>query len=109
MAKGAEGKAKVIAKIAEAFGTDYIGEVDKKVYVWTTENGERIQIAIALTCPKVMVDCADTGAPIGVPQGDFNFEDGPGVVTAPVKQVTAAEISETEKQNIADLMARLGL
>ena len=52
MAKGAVAKQAVINRIAEAFGTDFIGEVDKKVYVWATENGERVQIAMALTCPK---------------------------------------------------------
>ena len=47
MAKGAIAKQVVINKIAEAFGADYIGEVDKKLYVWADENGEKIQIAIA--------------------------------------------------------------
>ena len=51
MAKGTIGKQNVINKIKQAFGADYIGEYDKKIYVWTTENGERIQIALSLTCP----------------------------------------------------------
>lgn len=104
MAKGAVAKQAVINRIAEAFGTDFIGEVDKKVYVWASENGERVQIAMALTCPKTPVETADAGG------GDWNFEDAPaatGTVAAPTK--TAAEISETEKKNIADLMSRLGL
>lgn len=104
MAKGAVAKQAVINRIAEAFGTDFIGEVDKKVYVWATENGERVQIAMALTCPKTPVETPDAGG------GDWNFEDTPaaiGTVAAPVK--TAAEISEAEKKNIADLMSRLGL
>ena len=46
MAKGAIGKQNVINKIQQAFGADYIGEYDKKIYVWTQENGERIQIAL---------------------------------------------------------------
>ena len=33
MAKGAIGKQNVIQKIAEAFGKDFIGEHDKKIYV----------------------------------------------------------------------------
>ena len=104
MAKGAVAKQAVINRIAEAFGTDFIGEVDKKVYVWATENGERVQIAMALTCPKTPVEPPDADG------GDWNFEDAPaatGTVAAPVK--TAAEISEAEKKNIADLMSRLGL
>lgn len=104
MAKGAVAKQAVINRIAEAFGTDFIGEVDKKVYVWASENGERVQIAMALTCPKTPVETADASG------GDWNFEDAPaatGTVAAPTK--TAAEISEAEKKNIADLMSRLGL
>lgn len=104
MAKGAAAKQAVINRIAEAFGIDFIGEVDKKVYVWATENGERVQIAMALTCPKTPVETPDASG------GDWNFEDAPaatGTVAAPTK--TAAEISEAEKKNIADLMSRLGL
>lgn len=42
MARGAEAKNKVIEKIQSAFGADYIGEVDKKIYVWSKENGEKM-------------------------------------------------------------------
>lgn len=42
MARGAIGKQNVSKKIAEIFGADFIGEYDKKLYVWTQENGERI-------------------------------------------------------------------
>lgn len=102
MAKGAIGKQNVINKIAEAFGTDFIGEYDKKVYVWTTENGERIQIAMSLTCPKVMIDCEDKGAIED--SGDFDWSDKPAApAPAPV------ELSEDEKKTVATLMAELGL
>lgn len=108
MAKGAEAKQKVAEKIAAAFGADYVGEVDKKHYVWTTENGERIQIAISMTCPKVPI-ILDTTAQTG----DWNFENDTQpmatTVATPVAAVQPAEISEQEKKNIADLMQRLGL
>ena len=41
-----------ITKLKEAFGENYIAEVDKKHYVWADDAGERVQIAISLTCPK---------------------------------------------------------
>ena len=41
MAKGTIAKQNVINKIAQTFGADYIGEVDKKIYVWAEENGEK--------------------------------------------------------------------
>ena len=56
MARGAVAKQLVIKKIAEAFGDDYIGEFDKKFYVWANENGERVQIAISMTCPKTPIE-----------------------------------------------------
>ena len=104
MAKGAIGKTEVISRIAKAFGDDYIGEIDKKVYVWANENGERVQIALALTCPKVPVVTEI------MPQtntGDWDFSDDaatPTVVTA-----AKAEITDEERQKVADLMAKLGL
>lgn len=52
MAKGSIAKTNVVAKLEAAFGADYIGEFDKKVYVFADDGGERVQIAIAMTCPK---------------------------------------------------------
>ena len=104
MAKGAIGKQNVINKIQQAFGADYIGEYDKKIYVWTTENGERIQIALSLTCPKVPVAISDNPT-----TGDFNFEDdAPNVVVA-AGAYQPAEITKEERERVNDLMKRLGL
>lgn len=99
-ARGSEAKKKVIEKIKEAFGDDFIGEVNGKYYLYSTENGEKIQIAVSLTCPKNPV------AVEGVPSfdGGFDFSAPPVVKPEPV-----TEITEQEKQNIADLMAKLGL
>ena len=104
MAKGAIGKQNVIKKIQTAFGADFIGEYDKKIYVWTTENGERIQIALSLTCPKVPVAISDNPT-----TGDFNFEDdAPNVVVA-AGAYQPAEITKEERERVNDLMKRLGL
>ncbi len=106
MAKGAEAKANVVKKIQAAFGADFVGEYDKKVYVWSQENGERVQIAISMTCPKSPVGVVNTASmDFG---GDLDFEkmgDGPVAQTTFVP----AEISEEEQQTVADLMAKLGL
>ena len=107
MAKGAQAKEYVTKKIAEAFGADYVGEVDKKLYVWSQENGEKIQIAIAMTCPKnpvgdvpVMDFSTDTG--------DFDFSGDASAATPPTVFQPAA-ITAEEKANIASLMEKLGL
>ena len=100
MAKGSQAKINVTNKIANAFGEDWIGEVNKKLYVWADDGGERVQISITLTCPKIQVDAPDKNY---VPDNDWS-EDGAASALTP-----AAEVTEEEKKNIADLMARLGL
>lgn len=98
MAKGQKAKSNVTEVIARAFGDDYVGEFDKKLYVWANdENGERIQVSLALTCPKVFRGVEAT-APTAL-----NFEDETESVFKP------AEITNEEKQTLADLMNKLGL
>lgn len=105
MAKGTIGKQNVVNKIANAFGADYIGEHDKKFYVWTTENGERIQIAISLTCPKTMINVEDAVGAVEPAGGDFDWSMDIPVAPAPAP----VEISQEEKDTVAELMAKLGL
>ena len=107
MARGAIGKQNVINKIKEAFGTDFIGEYDKKIYVFANDGGEQVQIAISLTCPKnpIQVD-----ASVSLDNGDLDFtDDAPKTSKVAVSAARPAEITEEEKKNIADLMAKLGL
>ena len=107
MAKGAIAKEEVVKKISEAFGSNFIGEFDKKVYVWANDGGEQVQIAISLTCPKnpIQVD-----ASISLDDGDFDFtDDAPKTPKVAVSAAPPAEITEEEKKNIAELMAKLGL
>lgn len=104
MAKGNIAKQVVIDKIRAAFGVDFIGEYDKKIYVWAKENGENIQIAISLTCPKVPVEV--TAAPV---TGDFNFEDDTPSVVVAAGAYQPAEITDEERARVNDLMIKLGL
>lgn len=104
MAKGAIAKQAVVNKLQAAFGDAWIGEYDKKYYVWSQENGERVQIAIGLTCPKVPVEVSNSA-----PTGDFNFEDdAPNVVVA-AGGFQPAEITTEERDKVRDLMRELGL
>lgn len=104
MAKGAIAKNEVIKKIAQVFGADYIGEVDKKIYVWANDGGERVQIAMALTCPKNPVDVPDS-TPVQKVE-DWDFSDDGIKEAAPTVRAT---ITDEEKQRVADLMLKLGL
>ena len=102
MAKGNIAKEKVIEKIAQAFGQNWIGIYDKKAYVWSEENGEKIQVALSFTCPKVPVGAVDTGS------NALDFENMGATIAAPT-EFKPAEITDDERKNIADMMARLGL
>lgn len=100
MARGAEAKKKVIEKIKEAFGDNFIGEANNKYYVYATEAGEKMQIAISLTCPKTPV------ALEGVPSFDGGFDFSAPPIAKP-ESVT--EIKQEELDNVQALMERLGL
>ena len=105
MAKGSIAKQVVADKIKAAFGQDWIGEDDKKYYVWAVENGERVQIAISMTCPKVQVEIA---APTTA-AGDFNFEDDAPAAPVVATGFAPAEITDEERNNIVEMMKALGL
>ena len=92
-AKGTVAKAKVIEKIKEALGADFIGEVDKKIYVWADDGGERVQICISMTCPKT---------PVGGVAVSQSTEEIP-------QTQEAFEVTPQEEKTIEDLMKKLGL
>lgn len=101
-AKGAEAKRKVIDKIQTAFGADFIGEYDKKYYVWSQENGQKIQVAITLTCPKNPVGEVNLS-------GNLDFTDSKeNSVIAPTK-FEPAQITKEEQDTIEKLMKELNL
>ena len=82
--------------LAESFGKDWIGESDKKYYVWANDGGERVQIAISLTCPKNPV-----GATVSPTSKEINFEAEP--------ERPVMEITPDEQEMIDRLKAELNL
>ena len=103
MAKGNVAKSKIAEKIKNLYGPDYVGESGGKYYVWENDGGEKVQIAISLTCPK---------NPIGAVDMSNAFGDGLDFEAEPVLAQTKfepAEITEQEKDNLKALMDRLGL
>ena len=103
MPRGNIAKEKVAEKIKAAFGADFIAEADKKLYVWADDGGERVQIALSMTCPKVMIDTVNTKE-LSYNTGR-NFSENDTVVIAPEK----VEITDQEKENVRKLMQRMGL
>jgi len=101
--KGATAKENVTKIIADAFGSDYVGEFDKKLYVWANDGTERIQVSISLTCPKVYRGVEETGP------AELNFEDDEESAAGPSGAFTPADITQEEQDTLAELMAKLGL
>lgn len=99
MAKGTIAKENLMARFKMALGNDYIGtEDDKKFYFWSTENGEKVQVAITMTVPKTPFVCEGKG-------GDLNFSDMPLSNGAEAKM----EMDADEKATLNRLMKELGL
>ncbi len=100
MAKGATAKVNVENKIREAFGADFVGNVDKKIYVWADDGGEKVQICISMTCPKVPVG-------VGSENNGIDFDNMPAGGSA--TEFKPAEITNEETENIRKLLSELGL
>ena len=98
MAKGSESKDIITQKILEVFSNAFVYE--KNIIIPMNENGEDLQIRVALTCSKVNVERGDAAIAPAVA--------GPVTATAtPV--VTITEPSAEEKKTVEDLMSVLGL
>lgn len=97
MAKGSIAKENLIKRFKAAVGVGdaFIGESNKKFYFWSEENGERVQVALALTVPKV---------PLAAESGDLNFDDESPAATAKVVPMEASE-----QETFDRLMKDLGL
>lgn len=96
-ARGSEAKLLVQEKIKEAFGQDFIDINSGKIYVWANDGGEKVQIAISLTCPKVEINAAGTGPVTEQAAWDVTPE------------ASATEITQEEQENITNLIKALGL
>lgn len=105
MAKGAEAKERVIKKIAEVFGDDFIGEYEKKIYVWSKEDNAPVQVAISLTCPKNPIEAPGTKEVLG----DWDWSDSAKAQPIAVNNAEPAEITDEELNNVAELLKKLGL
>lgn len=94
MAKGAESKAKLIEKLKEIYPDAF--EYGKEFRIPFEEDGQRVEIKVALTCAKSNV-------------GGEGASEVSGVESNTPVDVVPAAPTEEEKANIAALMDRLGL
>ncbi len=101
MAKGSIAKEAIFKKILEVFPNSFMADAKTLRIPWE-ENGETIEIKVALTAAKDIL--GDTG--------NMNWEDGGGVTnTAAVapKTPVSTEPTAEEKANVEKMMASLGL
>ena len=94
MARGAQSKAKLIEKLKEIY-PDSI-EYGKEFRIPFEEDGQRVEIKVALTCAKSNV-------------GGEGASEVSGVESNTPIDVAPTAPTEEEKANIAALMDRLGL
>ena len=103
MAKGAEAKAEITKSILERFEGSFLYNDGKEIRIPMIENGEEIQMKVALTCAKENVtpgqDNELPGAAITT-NNEINFEDTSKKVVEPTAD---------EKANVQDLLRALGL
>lgn len=105
MARGSIAKEKVIEIMKKAFGPDFITVDGSKIYVWAQDGAERVQIALAMTCPKTFVeDNRSNGASNGFPKSAF--DDEPAETPS---STNAKDVTPQEQENIRALLERLGL
>ena len=99
-ARGSESKNIITAKLLETFAGSFI--YDKNIIVPMVENGESLQIKIALTCAKTNVESGMDNAIPGTTAS---------TITTPkaIDNHGIAEVTEEEKQNVLKAMKALGL
>lgn len=102
MAKGQQFKKEVQEKILQLFPNSFLHNDAKEIRICGIEEGQPIQIKVALTCAKENVE---VGADNAMP-GDFPAPK----MTAPTPERTApVQPTEAEKANVAALLKSLGL
>ena len=97
MAKGSIAKNNVTEIIKKAFGTDFITVDGSKIYVQANDGGEKVQIALAMTCPKTPIEVSNKNN-TSLPKSAFEDD---AETAAPT---TVSEITPQEQENIRALM-----
>lgn len=95
MARGTEAKNCITKKILEFFPNSFLDPSGKEIRIPWNEGSEVVQIKVALTCAKINIENAG----------------GAGTVqqTISVPAPEDRKITETEKQEVNNLIEKLGL
>lgn len=110
MAKGAVAKQEVMSVILNAFGDRaFLYNDNKEIRVNCVENGEPVQIKLALTAAKVAVEPGEDNALPGVGLIKNDASPFPEPVVSKKVEAVKIEASDDEKANVIALMQSLGL
>lgn len=93
MARGSESKVTVTNKILEVFPNAFV--YGKEIRIPLVENGEEVQIKVALTCAKENVAGGSSNAASELVSPQINPAD--------------TKITPEEKQEVKDIIAKLNL
>lgn len=103
MARGQIAKAEIQKKILNNFEGAFLYNDGKEIRIPIEENGELIQIKVALTAAKENVEQGADNALPGATAEKVKFEETKKVSTKTV------EATEEEKNNVNELLKALGL
>lgn len=103
MAKGAIAKKNILDKILETFEGSFLWNNGKELRIPFDEEGNLVQIKVALTCAKENVYPEGQEMEAAAAPSETGLSNS---VTEPVK---IAEPTEEEKKNVEDLLKSLGL
>lgn len=95
-ARGSISKENIIAKLLETFEGSFV--YGKEVRIPMIEDGAEVQIKVALTCAKENVE---RGGDTAVPNAEIPKQNP---ADQPIQEITVEE-----KQEVEDLISRLGL
>lgn len=95
MARGSIAKEEITQKILKEFEGSFVNE--KEIRIPWVENGETLQIKVALTCAKINVESSN-----GTMVAGSDLTSAPVIDEAPV-------LTQQEKDKVNDLINRLGL
>lgn len=102
--KGTILKKEITDKILETFEGSFLYNDGKEIRIPGLENGEMLQVKVALTCAKTPVTPDGENALPGAAAQTINFEDNSAIV-----EQKTVEPTQEEKDNVQKLMNFLGL
>ena len=103
-ARGSILKQEVATRILEAFPRSFLYNDGKEIRINGTENGEKLQIKVTLTCAKVAVE----GGEDTILPGE-NVKTTSSVQTVTASEQVPQEPTNEEKERLKTLLNQLGM